>query len=150
MSERPAGQVCRAPDCRVLARRRIGGARVRVERVGRREQSYSLVSTYRGRTHGVHLGGDGNPGYGSDVPQSYGFSRLVPVEIDGDRRTPEVVVLGTSTGQPTAHVCRLAPTPCCLYSMVAGRRNGELVPPTFDGQGHLMMPDGPVDLSFCD
>jgi len=115
-----------------------------------RHQGYSLVSTHRGRTHTVYLGGDGNPGYSSDVPQSYGFSRLVPVEIDGDRRTPEVVVLGTSTGQPTALVCRLAPTPCCLYSMVAARRGGRLVAPTFDGQGHLMTADGPVDLSFCE
>lgn len=140
---------CTAP-CAVLARERFGAVRARVRRDGAMfERSYALEVEVGGQRYSHFLGADGNPGYGSDIPQSYDFDRLEVVEIDGDRGTPEVVVLGTDNGQPSADVCRLAPDPCCLYSMVAGRRNGRIVAPTFDGRGHLMVAGQPVELRFC-
>lgn len=136
--------------CTILARERLGSARARIRRDGAMfQQSHTLEVELDGQRYSHFLGADGNPGYGSDIPQSYAFGRLEVVEIDGDRSTPEVVVLGIDNGQPSADVCRLAPTPCCLYSMVAGRRNGRLVTPTFDGRGHLVVAGEPVDLHFC-
>ena len=137
--------------CTILARKRIGGVRVRVRREGEpRHHSYSLETEVGGQRYRHFLGGDGNPGDGSSMPQSYHFVRLEAVEIDGDRSTPEVVVLGIDNGQPSADVCRLAPTPCCLFSMVAGRTRGRIDAPTFDGRGHLMVAGEPVDLRFCE
>ncbi len=136
--------------CKVLARERLGDVRVRVRRDGEvLDHQYVLEAEVGGQRYSHFLGGDGSPGYGSTMPQSYHFSRLEVVEIDGDRSTPEVVVLGIANGQPSANVCRLAPTPCCLYGMVAGRSGGRIEAPTFDGRGHLMVAGEPVELRFC-
>ena len=141
--------VCPAP-CRVLARRRVGTARVQVLEQGRGRRTAVFLFVRVGRESYAHLlGANGPPGFGSLEPIHYSFDRVEPIDIDGRRATPEIAVLSGYGQEATATVCRLAPDPCCLFDMVAATDAGRPVAPSTDGQGNLLGPSGPIPVRFC-
>ncbi|MEM9071781.1 MAG: hypothetical protein AAGE52_24945 [Myxococcota bacterium] len=132
--------------CQVLQRLRVGPAHAEVLREERGPRSTVMLFVRLGRRLFVEtLGGDG-PSFGGEAV-TYSFDRLHAVEVDGDSATPEVVVL-SSGRDPSATVCRLAPTPCCLHAMVAELGATGPVPPRFDGHGNLVSPH--VAIELCD
>ena len=73
-------------------------------------------------------------GFGSDAPQTFAFVSLVPLELDADPTTPEVLLL-VRNPDPTVIACRLAPVPSCSPAMVGAVTGGRIEVPQATADG---------------